>query len=246
MFGVYFLKAGNISTITLAATALLAATAILGFSNLSQDNKTEAAMFVRVLDNPTLVGDTFVAEIVVNSSVPANVFAGELTFNQEVLQIESIDYNTSVADLWAERPWYSNGEGTLIFGGGTTKDGGFVGEEVLIKVLFLSKTAGNGVISIREPRILKHDGLGTDIDLYQTKDVVLSIKENNLVKDYSSGVSYSVVKEKPSTDLNGDGKQSIADISIFMMKMIGNNPRYDFNLDGKVDLKDLNVLLGAD
>ena len=54
-----------------------------------------------------------------------------------------------------------------------------------------------------------------------------------------------IVKERPSTDLNGDGRQSISDISIFMINMAGDDPRYDFNLDGAVNTKDLSILLNA-
>lgn len=54
---------------------------------------------------------------------------------------------------------------------------------------------------------------------------------------------YEVLEKAPSTDLNNDGKQTIADISIFMLNIVGNNARYDFNLDGSVDLRDLTILL---
>jgi hypothetical protein len=62
---------------------------------------------------------------------------------------------------------------------------------------------------------------------------------------FNTSTLYKIAKEIPSTDLNADGKQSIVDISIFMLNFIGKDARYDFNLDGKVDIKDLNILLSA-
>jgi hypothetical protein len=204
-------------------------------------------MHIASAGGPVVVGDTFTVEIVVDSSVPVNVFAGEVLFNQNVLSVEKIDYNNSVADLWAELPWYSNGDGTLTFGGGTTMQGGFRGSQTLIKILFNAKAEGSGFISINNPRILRHDELGSELELAKSTDVVFTVGANeaNLIKELNVNAPFSIVEKAPSTDLNNDGKQSLADISIFMLQITGGDSRYDFNLDGAVNLKDLNILLGA-
>lgn len=242
----YFRRAA-ISAVALAATAILAFAAIFGISSLPTGEKPEASMYMESAGGSVIVGDTFIVEVIVDSSVPVNVFAGEIIFNHEVLSIEKIDYNNSVADLWAELPWYSNGEGTLTFGGGTTKQGGFTGSQTLIKILFKAKAEGSGLISIHKPRILRHDGLGSEVELAESKDVVFTVggSKANLIAQSNVNTPYSVLEKAPSTDLNDDGKQSIADISIFMLRMLGGDLRYDFNLDGEVNLKDLNILLGA-
>jgi hypothetical protein len=193
------------------------------------------------------VDDRFQVEVIVESSVPVNVFAGELHFSKDLLVVDSIDYNTSIADLWAELPWFSNGDGTLNFAGGSTRNGGFTGKGSLIKVTFKTLGEGDGVISVYNPRILLHDGLGTDAEVTRPIDAIFTIEnpDVNLLAQSPAGSSYKVRREVPSTDLNGDGKQTISDLSIFMLKITRNESRYDFNLDGKVDLKDLNILLGA-
>lgn len=239
-------RRGTAATLAMVATAFMGFAALFGLVLIPGMPKPPAEMRIEPMEKVVGVDNTFEIEVVVSSLVPTNVFAGELHFNHEVLSIQSIDYNTSIADLWAELPWYSNGDGTLTFGGGTTREGGFVGNDTLITVTFKTKQPGEGVISLVRPRILLHDGLGTDVQLVESRDAIFTISntEPNLVAESTFGSTVTVAKEKPSTDLNNDGKQSIADVSIFMIHMIGYNERYDFNLDGEVGLKDLNILLG--
>lgn len=193
-----------------------------------------------------VVGETFPVTVVVSSQEPVNVFQGELVFDESVLQIVSIDYNTSIATLWAERPWYENGEGTLNFIGGTTAPGGFVGTGDLITITFRSIAPGNATISMREARILKHDGLGSDAALGLPLDAVFSIETTSppriVVEKTATGPVLTILQQTPSTDLNGDGVHDIFDISIFMSDLATQNKRSDFNLDGGVDLRDLSIL----
>lgn len=194
--------------------------------------------------------ETFTVDLVVTSSIPVNVFSGNLSFNPELLRIEKIDYNTSIANLWAELPWYHNGEGTINFAGGTTKPGGFTGEGSLITITFEALEAGAGKIIIDEARILQHDGLGTDADLAPSIDTIVTVTDAPATQEilYTSGQSatFLATSEPRSTDLNNDGKQSIADTSIFMADLATQNERSDFNEDGRVTLKDLSILMRAE
>ena len=194
-----------------------------------------------------VVGETFVIQVIVTASVPVNVFKGLLVFDTEKLEVASIDYNTSIADLWAEEPWYSNGDGTINFIGGTTKAGGFIGEGSLLTVTFKTKQSGEAHVAMEEMRILQHDGLGTDITIEKPLDSIFAISSDSLeaqtvFETKLAGPTVSVVNEAPQTDLNGDGKQTIADTSIFMTDLLTQNNRSDFNEDGAVDLKDLSIL----
>jgi hypothetical protein len=180
-------------------------------------------------------GTDFTLELQVESSIPVNVFAGELRFNSEIIRVKSIDYNTSIADLWAIKPWYSNGDGTLNFGGGSTHPGGFTGSGTLISITFETLREGEGIISIYDPKI----------QVVAPIDAIVTVEnaQNNLIAEQPDEAQFKVARETPSTDLNNDGKQSIIDISIFMLHLAKNETRYDFNLDGSVNLIDLNILL---
>ena len=129
--------AGVVSTLTIAG--LMANS----FSAYPQaDMRTEADLKTRS------IGEMFQVKLVVESSVPVNAFSGDLSFNTEILTVERIDYNTSIADLWVKEPWYSNGGGIITFAGGTTKQGGFTGTDTLLTITFTTHKEGQGFIGI--------------------------------------------------------------------------------------------------
>lgn len=243
-------RPGNIVPLVLIASAVLGAAGILGIVSLPLSEAPIADMRIEPNGGTAVAGEEFTIQIVVSSSVPVNVFAGELLFDPSVLQVQSIDYNTSIADLWAELPWFSNGDGTLNFAGGTTRPGGFFGTDVLITVTFKTLTTGVGAIGLKDARILKHDGLGTDLPIEAPIDALFTVTEkverDTIVAKSDIGISYTIIKAAPSTDLNDDGKQSIADMSIFMLHLASGDKRSDFNLDGSVNTKDLSILMGAE
>jgi len=245
-----FFQQGTIVPSLLVASAFVGLLAIVGLVFSPITTKPVADMRIEPREPVSAVGETFTVDVVVESSVPVNAFGGELRFSHDILAVDSIDYNTSIANLWAEVPWYSNGDGTLNFAGGTYRQGGFQGTDMLIKVTFKTLREGEGTISVKNARIILYDGLGTDAELKKSLDALVTvgdteIEEGNLLAQTDIGAVYTIVKKPPSTDLNGDGKQSVADISIFMLHVAGNDARFDFNLDGEVGLKDLNILLSA-
>lgn len=192
-------------------------------------------------------GDEFTIKIVVDSNTPINVYKGLLRFDDTKLEVSSINYNTSIADLWAEEPWYSNGDGTVNFIGGTTQSGGFTGEGSLVTITFTAKTAGEAAIYMEDMQILAHDGLGTTIPLDVPIDAVFAISTEQLEAETKletsvKGPTVTVILAPPDTDLNDDGKQSLADTSIFMTDLVTQNLRSDFNQDNAVNLKDLSIL----
>lgn len=239
---------GNIVPMALAASAILGFLTVFSLLLFPEDTRPPAIMRIDPLERTLGEGDLFEVRVIVDSTVPVNVFAGELQFSHELLRVKSIDYNTSIANLWAELPWYSNGEGTLHFGGGTTQQGGFTGSGSLLTVVFESKQPGRGVISLHKPRILLHDGLGSDAEVATPIDAIVTVEtnESNLVALDPLGAVFTITQTPPSTDLNGDGEQTFADVGIFMLNIFSNDTRYDFNQDGAVDGTDLNILRNAD
>ncbi len=239
---------------SLLASAIIGFLAVVGLLVLPMATDVVADMRIEPNFKAVALDETFTVDIIVESSVPVNVFAGKLLFDNTTLSVVSIDYNTSIADLWAEEPWYSNGDGTLSFAGGTTRPGGFTGTDSLITVTFKGIGEGRGKIAIEDANILQHDGMGTDAALAQPIDALFTISatntatgtsDTNLIATAVTPTTYHVVNEVPSKDLNGDGRQSIADASIMLLNIGSDNARYDLNLDGSVDLKDFNMVLTA-
>lgn len=209
-----------------------------------------ADMHIEPTSGTRTVGEPFVVDVVVEASEPVNVFAGELQFDATKLAVASIDYNISIADLWAEKPWYSNGDGTLNFIGGTTHPGGFTGSGSLLTITFMATAPGDAAIAMREARILRYDGLGSDAPLATPIDAIFTVSDTELerqtvVQKSAGGPDLKIIPEPRTTDLNGDGRQTIADTSIFMTHLVSQNKRSDFNGDGSVGTADLSILLNA-
>ncbi len=249
MYRTVFNREGAIIQGALVASAVFAFLSIVGFLFMPIVSEPQADMRIEPNIGIVKVGDTFVVRVLVSAQVLVNVFKGEIRFDPTILAVESIDYNTSIADLWAEKPWYENGAGTINFIGGTTR-GGFLGTGELITITFRAHSEGRAIVRTEGTRILEHDGLGTDAVVKEPIDALFTVEEAVLQKQTiaspkTTTATIAVINELPSTDLNHDGKQTIADVSIFMLNMLGDDARFDLNGDGSVDTKDLSVVMSA-
>lgn len=231
---------------------LLAGTVILSLLGIwTAVVTTEPAQILLEPDHATsIINEPFTINVMIRSDVPANAFSGLIEFNPNILQVTAIDYNTSIVDLWVTKPWYENGEGTINFAGGTTKSGGFTGQESLLTITFTPTVAGVGAVKITEAQILAHDGLGSELKIKPTADALftdtsLSTQARIINNNIEKTTSFSIVDETPNFDLNNDGNVGLLDISIFMPNLFSNNLIYDFNLDGKVNTTDFSMLLNA-
>jgi hypothetical protein len=234
---------GTIVQATLAASALLGLVSGLGFLALTVAGPSDiATMELTPRAAVVTAGEAFIATVVVDSSVPVNAFTGVVVFDPTALAVTKIDYNTSIADLWAEAPWYKNGAGTIHFAGGTTRSGGFVGRGTIVSITFTAIAPGEAPVMIREAQVLKHDGLGSAVTLTTPLDSIFTITSSPLLPDNLSTVT---VRDPLKTgDLNQDRVVSMADISIFLMYATTLNQKGDLNDDGRVSTTDLSILVG--
>lgn len=237
---------GLFGTRTLAASIIFAFISITSYI-LAPATVLETAMMIDPPVASTGVGDTFTVNVIVNATTPVNAFAGEVQFDPTTLEVTRIDYNNSIADLWAKLPWYQNGEGTINFAGGTTVAGGFIGKGSLITITFATKKAGITTVLISGAQILKHDGFGSDATIAQSVDNIFTVIEKpalipeTTIMNPTSQVMVGI--NTNALDLNQDGNQSLADISIFMQHLVTKNKLSDFNQDGSVSLADLSILM---
>lgn len=225
--------------------------AISGSMAATLINGQQADMYLSPDSGRFAVGDTFVVNVRVESAVPVNVFAGMIRFNHTYLEVQTIDYNVSAADLWAVEPWYENGAGTLQFAGGTTRSNGFLGDAQLLQVTFVAKAKGQTALELFDASILKHNGLGTEISLTDRPiDALFELEQEEygdsvvFWREWAGGM-VAIEPELLSTDLNNDGKQSITDVSIFMLLLAQQDSRADFNQDGVINTKDLSIILNS-
>jgi hypothetical protein len=233
---------GNIIPATLAASAILgmiASVSLVWFKDTQQAavgnfSLTPSAAVVNT-DN------TVTFDLVVTADTSVNAFGGTLIFDESILAVEKIDYNTSIADLWAKAPWYEKGSGTISFGGGTTKPGGFVGQGTLLTITFMARTPGKAAVSVQDIQILEHDGYGTPLTTDTEIDSILTIVPHTPSHEEKSIVI--VRSENVSSDLNNDGTVSLKDASILFGYLTSGDLRGDLNGDGRVSLGDMSTLM---
>ena len=94
-------------------------------------------------------------------------------FPKETLEVVSLDKTDSAFSFWLEEPNFSNNEGTLSFIGGTPY-GVSGGSIQVLKIVFLTKGSGSGIITISDTAITASDGSGTNI-LSKTVDASFAV-----------------------------------------------------------------------
>ena len=231
---------------------ILAAGAILGLMTLSNvlfsiPSSREATMYIAPSELTAVPGDLFSVTIDVTSGLPVNAFTGVVRFNTDILSVDKIDYNTSIADLWTEEPWFNQGAGSVQFTGGTTRPSGFRGTGTLITITFKAVATGDAELGLHEARILQHDGLGTDTPLGEPIDTIFTVVPESLhaIVTPDTSADITVIKTFAPSDLNRDGKISFQDISIFMMYLATGDQAGDVSGDGRVNTTDLSIVLDA-
>lgn len=183
--------------------------------------KTEKTAFVTIGENVPI-------HVMVTTKVPVNAVGGTIVFPTELLSVESIARSSSIIDLWAEEPIFSNTEGTLGFSGGVLPDETTKGlDGSVITITFRARELGKATISMKDGQLLAADGEGTNV-LSGSTPLTLYVR--------SAG--------QPSPDVNGDGVFTISDInSLYLRTFRFYDAKYDFNGDGRVNWPDVMELI---
>lgn len=110
-----------------------------------------------------VVGKPFTVSVQLNTDgKPVNAADGQISFNPRELQVVGVSRGNSIFNLWTEEPKFSNGAGTISFGGGSPT--GYKGSGgTILTVTFKALGAGTPKIDFRSGSILAADGLGTNI-----------------------------------------------------------------------------------
>ncbi len=91
-----------------------------------------------------------------------NAAEGTLVFNPNELQIVNISKSDSIFTLWTTEPTFSNSEGSIIFGGGTSSN--FIGTSgTIVTISFTAKASASAQMSFSSGSVLAADGKGTNI-----------------------------------------------------------------------------------
>lgn len=201
---------------------------------------TTQVSYIRLESTSSLIkaGDHFGIDVYANAHVPVNAVDITITFDESKVKVESVDKGQSVLTLWTEEPRVENGK--VMIQGGTYRKG-FIGEHKIATIELTAKETGESEFDTTEVILLAGDGKGTPVKTAEADGSHLSLFVYDEATDPSTiGVDVAVTL---ATDLNGDGKVTLADISSFMGAWANQTRVYDFNGDGKMSFKDFSIIL---
>lgn len=142
-----------------------------------------AKLFLAPTVGSYYLGDSFVAEIRIDTEGEAiNALKANLIF-PDILEVVGLEKENSILNLWVGEPFYLNERGLISFIGGLPHPG-YQGKDGLIgSVTFRVKGEGKAkVIFQDDSQVLLNDGQGTEATL-ETKGAtyhLISIKKNLL------------------------------------------------------------------
>lgn len=224
------------NTIRYMFPALVAFAAIFGAAAVS----TSQQSYVRLEASSSTIeaGQRFTIDVYAKAHVPVNAVDITLQFDSNAVQVLEVDRGQSVLTIWTQDPVVQDNK--VVLRGGTFRRG-FIGEHKVASIDLKAKKIGQSTLSATNVVLLAGDGKGSPVSLGQLENskVNLYIYDEN-TKLESIGVNVAV---RILTDIDGDGKVSLKDISAFMSAWGSKDKAYDFNGDGKMTFRDFSIIL---
>lgn len=180
-----------------ALFALVAA----NFSLVSPALAAGASLYVAPATGTYVIGDKITITIKAYTGGNAiNAAEGVLNFDKSFLEVAAISKSGSIFTMWPAEPSYSNGAGTVSFGGGLTPPG-FSGQSgKIISVTFKAKAVGSTQVRFSSGAILANDGKGTNVlETMGSATFNISAKEGvvpeSAIKETADGSKPLVIKD---------------------------------------------------
>lgn len=237
-------RAHHVTTVRRTVTVRYMFPVLLGFIFVLGANTISSTQssYIRLATDTTAVAtnERFTLDVLANAHVPVNAVDITLRFDQAGFEVVSVDRGQSVLTIWTEEPVITNN--SVILRGGTFRKG-FLGEHKIASIVLKAKRTGTGSLSASDVTLLAGDGRGTPIKVSEVSDSKLSLfiyDENSSPTDIGANVQVRIV-----TDLDGDGKVSLRDISSFMAAWADTSASYDFDGDGRMTFRDFSILLAS-
>jgi hypothetical protein len=216
--------------------SLLSIALLLGAAVISGNN----ASYIRLQTDKTTVkaGDHFTLDVYAYANVPVNAVDVTLKFKEGSVEVIGVDKGQSVLTIWTQEPVVEKDR--VVISGGTFRKG-FVGEHKIATLNLVAKQTGQSTFSAADVQLLAGDGKGTEVKTTTTDDSSLSFYVYDEKTDPAKiGVNVAV---GIVSDIDGDGKVSLKDVSAFMGAWTNSSHLYDFNGDGKMTFGDFSIIL---
>lgn len=210
--------------------------AIFGASVISTDKS-----YIKLVPSQVnvLAGDRFNIQIYASAHVPVNALDITIDFIPGAIEIIGVDKEQSVLTIWTQEPVISTN--SIKLSGGTFQKG-FVGEHLIATIKAKANTAGQTEFVVSDANLLAGDGKGTPVAVKTTGS---DSKTSFVIYDQDADPSELKTKLGVviNTDINGDGKVTLTDISAFMASWRSEETTYDFNSDGRMNFVDFSIIL---
>lgn len=196
--------------------------------------------YVRLEASQTTIkaGDQFYIDVYAYAHVPVNAVDVTLEFDDNSVSVLGVDTGQSVLTIWTEEPTVKGNQ--VVLRGGTFRKG-FITEHKIATVNMQAKKTGQSSFLASEVVLLAGDGQGTPVAVAEStnSNVNLYIYDQN-TEPGSIGINVEI---KIVTDINGDGKVTLQDVSVFMSAWSTKSRIFDFNSDGRMTFKDFSIIL---
>lgn len=196
--------------------------------------------YIRLETTDSLVeeGKQFSIDVYAYATEPVNAVDITLQFNSKSVEVTGVDTGQSVLTIWTQDPVIE--DSSVRLQGGTYRKG-FLGDHMIATINMKAKKTGQSDFQVTDIVLLAGDGEGTPVMVADSLDSTVSLYIYNESSD-SHNISVDVEVDVVS-DLDGDGKVSLRDISIFMSAWHNKSKIYDFNKDGKMSFRDFSIIL---
>ena len=149
------------SRIFVQALAVAFGCGVFGFGFAGQ--VSAAALYLRASSDQAKVDSLVTVNLSVDTQGKViNNAEATIQFSNDLVEVVSVDYRSSIFSLWVEQPNFSNNSGRISFNGGIP-DPGYKGSGRILSVVFKAKKAGTASFVFSGAAVRENDGLGTDI-----------------------------------------------------------------------------------
>jgi hypothetical protein len=223
----------NSRTVRIAFPLLLVSLVFLGASTISSTNSSY--IILETAATALQEGEAFTLDVYVFAHQPVNAIDITLAYPKDQLLVRNVSTGQSVITLWTREPYVENN--TVFLQGGTYRQG-FSGKHFIARINGVALQSGVADIVAKNVKLLAGDGSGTEI---KTEDGEASVRVR--VANENGEIMGQVEVVKIITDIDGDGKVSMADILRFMEAWFARDAVYDFNGDGRMTIRDFSIIL---
>jgi len=223
-------------TVRLMFPAILSFAAVLGAAAVTSTDVSYVRL--ETSDQTIEAGDTFSIGVYAFAHVPVNAVDITIQFDPTSVKVTGVDRGQSVLTLWAQDPIIKKDR--VLLQGGTFRKG-FLTEHKIATINVKANETGQSSFKATDVVLLAGDGAGSSVSVAEVKDS----KVNFFIYDESIDPDSIKVKVNVDivTDLDGDGKVTLKDISAFMAVWQNKSKIYDFNGDGRMNFKDFSIIL---